>query len=1500
MTGLSGEGVRVLLIGTENHPGPTLTSVPAVSRTVEALRHRLTTVCGVAPGSIRTLLDPADARTMAAAVAEEAQRAHTVLLIHYVGHGLIGPGDELHLAASSTDRLTPGLAAHQALSLTALRQALTLCRAPSVVVVLDCCFSGRAGLGGPAPRPAITLPAAHGVHLLASAEQLALAPEDAAYTTFTGELIRLLDHGDPRGPRLLTLDAVYDFLFRSLRAKGGPLPRRQAGDRSGELVFAVNPAQPVAVDDPDPPDGDNSGTAPSRCPYLGLEAFAVDDADLFHGRERLVEELLETSASAMAAGQPVVVVGPSGAGKTSLLHAGLLAALGRGTPWLPGSGGWPWLVLTPGDDPLGTLAAVLGAEGPDGADALAEVPSTAAVLARRLLQEREQERLVLVVDRLEELFTAGERERTAFCAALAALAGEDGRALVVLALRADFYGQAQSLPHLAEALRRHQVQAAPMRLDELRAAIERPAATVGVRLDEGLADLMLHELDAVRPPGPRSGTLPLLSHALWATWAESGRARLTVAGYRASGGVATALRTTAERVYDALDPAGRTALRRMMPRLVRIGDGTVDTGRPAERDALLDGVADRRAAEDALHRMARARLVVLHESTVRLGHDALLTAWPRLHDWIEADRDWLRPRQQLAADTDAWLLAGRDRDLLYRGTKLAAAVESADRAARDQNDEPRLTEFLDASVREEKRAARTRNTVISILVVLLLIATGGGITATVYQHEAASQRGRAVARLMANEAVSLRDTQPGLAKQLSVAAYRLDPELSVAPLLSMLETPGVYDGQDNVVDLARTGDGRLLALSTGRSVVLWRTPGGRLATVRLTGARGVALSPDGRLLAALASTGESASGSTSGSGPESAARKLSATVRLWSLADPAKPVQLPLPHGLSRTATALAFSSDGHSLALGTASGAVRRWDLRDTRAPRSLPDLTGPKGPLDSLAFAPVGHLLAASGADGRVRLWDTAEAGRTAPVSTVAGAPLPGSTPLGVPHRVAFRPDGAVLAGPGEGVRLWKVSDPRKPEPLGKVGTQDTVGSCQQALISAAFSPDGHLLATPCGTDLHLWDVTHPAHISEANALIEPDAYTSGPVPALFAPSRDPVILLHATATGVHLWDVTKAPRPGAASSLGTVPSGFGLTTKFSGGPRRLLVAHGADRTVLWDMSGLPPHRKLADLPGSGDIFAGAAEFSPDGKVLAEAERAGDAPVVRLRDTAHPTSVLSTLRSPADGVESITFSADGRVLAVSDTGYSTHHKTPPAIRLFDVSRPERPRRLAVIHDTAFHLAFSPRGRLLVGSFDDRLLLWDISDARHPVAKTPRLLSPGSLDAVPAFRRDGRLLAVSDSGNAVRLWRVEHGDLAEKPVGEIRALGTGGSLAFTPDGRTLAVASTGTLRSFTGETLGHIELWDVTDPATPVWRASFGYNEADLGLGSLSYSPQGRTHYLASASRVLAVWNTDPRTLADQLCQSAGDPISKAEWKRYAPDTEFRAPCPEGKAPAS
>lgn len=1484
---LGSSGARVLIIGTGTHHGPTLTSVPAVPRSVEALADTLTERCGVTPDRLRTLIDPADARTMALAVADAAQEAESTLLVYYVGHGLIGPGDELYLAASATDRLTPGLAAHQALSFSALREALTLCRAASVIVVLDCCFSGRARLGNGTPQPtAFSLPAGHGMYLLGSAEQLALAPDDAEHTALTGELITLLRDGDPRAPRLLTLDDVYDHLFRALRARGGPLPRRQAGDRSGGLVVAVNAAAPAT----DEPDGTaTEEPAPGPCPYPGLDAFTVDDAEFFHGREKLADELLRGCLQAVEQGRPLAVVGPSGAGKTSLLHAGLLAALRAGTPLLPGSAAWPGLVLTPGEHPLRSLTTALRGD----TVLSAEDPKAAVGWVHDLVPDRR--RLVLVVDQLEELFTLcrSRTERTVFLAALTALA--EAGTLVVTALRADFYGHAQALPELDAVLRSNQVLVSPMQQEELRAAIERPAGAVGLELDEGLADLLIHELGAARLTRSQTGTLPLLSHALWSTWRHRQGRRLTVAGYRESGGIDEAIKQTADDTYDHLDDAGRAAARRMLPRLVHIDDDAPDTSRPVDRAVLLDGLPDPQAAERALNRLAAARLLVLDEHTVRISHNALLHAWPRLREWIDADRDWLRARQQVVVDAAAWWEADRDPSLLYRGPRLAATRERLDgagltAAAEGKGHagelEPRLAEFLNQSWRQERRGVRIRRAVIACMCVLTLLAGAGGGLAWWSGQKEAAQRRHAVARLVTAEAEKLRDSRPGLAKQLSVVANSLDPGAGTASMIAAMEEPGVFMADAPAGDISLDSRGGRMAISTGSDVVLWDTAHGQgklgnLGKMR-TGA--VALSPDGRLVAVVR-PGSTASGSWG----------------LWDVTAPKTPHRIAVPERQQVRTLSLTISPDGRTLALGRVDGTIQLWDIAHRSAPHPLRTLRGHTGDVDSLAFAPSGRLLASAGSDGKVRLWDMTDQQRTSASAVVPGLKLGTDTytltgrPL---HRVAFSPDSRLLAGPGDGkeisVRLWQLRDRGQPASAGTAEDKWST-DCESTLVSAAFSPDGKVLATACKGTTYLWGVTGHPHLRQA-AQLQGVADRDGKAgPALFTPRGHR--LLRATSRGVLLWYVENTARPTAAASFGQAPSGFQTTATFSGGSKRLLVIHGANGGALWDLTGAATlHKSLALLPGSGDIGAEGAAFSPDGKILALSELSGNKHVVRLRDTRRSGApVIATIKDIDYGVEDISFSADGHLLAVVDNNdYHSSRSLTPSVRMFDVTTVSRPRQTASMRGDVYRVTFAPKGRLLVANTADTLLSWTVADPRHPVSQPTRWLTRGAGVSESAFRPDGKLLAVTDSADTTRLWAVEDGritDARHYPV-VMRTVGSTGGLAFSPDGRTLAWGSAGDLDAVDGEVNAHIELWDVSHPQTPFYKGAFAYQAGGLGgFGGLSYSTQGKP-LLAATGSTVDVWSTNPQDLKYLICKSYGDVITEPEWKAYVPGEPYNPPC--------
>ena len=247
---------------------------------------------------------------------------------------------------------------------------------------------------------------------------------------------------------------------------------------------------------------------------------------------------------ARLAGTPLLgIVGPSGSGKSSALKAGLLPALANGV--LPGSDGWAIALLRPGARPVPALQHAIG-----------DAPA--------------QGQLVLAVDQFEELFTAcrDEGERAAFAAGLvAAVRDTRRRALVLIALRADFYGRCASYPELWRMLGADHVPVGPMRRDELRRAIVLPAQRAGLRVDGALVDALV--ADVAGEPG----ALPLLSTALLELWQERDGPRLAFPAYDRAGGVQGAVARLAERVYGGLAPDERPVARKLLERLAGMGDG---------------------------------------------------------------------------------------------------------------------------------------------------------------------------------------------------------------------------------------------------------------------------------------------------------------------------------------------------------------------------------------------------------------------------------------------------------------------------------------------------------------------------------------------------------------------------------------------------------------------------------------------------------------------------------------------------------------------------------------------------------------------------------------------------------------------------------------------------------------------------------------------------------------------------------------------------------------
>ncbi|MFD9410571.1 helix-turn-helix domain-containing protein [Streptomyces sp. NPDC059989] len=1168
----------------------------------------------------------------------------------------------------------------------------------------------------------------------------------------------------------------------------------------GELLRMAHETEP-------PPEG--------ACPYRGLPAFTAQDARWFFGRERATAELVERVFERTGRG-PLMVVAPSGAGKSSLLNAGLVPALRRpgGFP-MAGAYTWPVVRFTPTAHPLEELldctAKVLGSDTGIGVREVRERPRVLLEAVRRLWDggrdgESPPARPVLIVDQFEELFTlcSDEDERRAFVRVLSALAascpaggGPDHPAVVVLGVRADFSGNCLDLPELASVFTEGLFVLPPMSVAELRESITRPAELAGLTLEPGLVPLLL------RDAGTPSGALPLVSHALMSTWRQRTGATLTVAGYEHTGGIQGAIAHTAEEVFARLYPAEQRTIRRILVRLVHVADGTGATRRRMSRTALMEQLADAERAAAALDAFVRARLITMDSEAVEITHEALLHAWPRLRGWIHADRAGLLIHQQLSHAAAEWEREGRDPSALYRGTRLDTALSWADGAdgadgasaagaigatgATGATDRlggrsrlaPLEAAFLRASRAGEaaragqaRRQVRLRQGMLATLVVLLVLAVGAGGLAYQQRAGALGQERVARSRALALQSTALAAGQPEASMLLAGEAYRTAVTTEArGALLSTQAQPfvarlGGHGGPVNAVAFA-PGNGTLATASSDGTVTLRRVADRRtLATFTLAGrVRAVAFSPDGRTLAAVSTDGPA---------------------RLWDTVGHGTAGVLP---ASTAGARAVAFAPDGRALAVAAADGTVRLWEAGDGH--RALGTLTGHAGKVNALAYAPDGRTLVSAGADRTVRLWDPVEARQL--------AVLEGHTDevLGA----AFAPDGRTVAtgGVDRTVRLWDVAERRPAATL--TGHSDDVNG-------VAYTPDGTTVVSASGDGTtRLWDV-------RGGRLTATLAGHTDYVLGVAVDSAGAVLATAGFDQSVVLWDLR-----GAVLTSRPFTEVWHAAYSPDGG---LLATAEADHVVrLWDVAG---RRAVAAFAGHSEtVFAVA--FAPDGRLLASAGSDG---TIRLWDVA-ARAPAATLTGQGGTVFSVAFSPDGRTLASAGSDGT--------VRLWDV--PAR-RQLAVLTghtDFANDVVFSPDGRTLASGGDDLTVrLWDVAGRRPLAALTGHT---GAVRGV-AFSPDGRTLASSGNDGTVRLWDAR----LHRPEASLTGhTGSARGIAFSPDGRTLA--SSGNDRT--------VRLWDVT-ARRPV-AALTGHANA---VWSVAFSPDGRTVASSSTDGTVRLWGLD------------------------------------------
>jgi WD40 repeat protein/energy-coupling factor transporter ATP-binding protein EcfA2 len=1423
---LDGEGVRVMLIGSGTYPRASqLPSIEQVQPTVAALEVCLREICGVRSENITRLDDPPEPGTLLEAIGKAADEASDVLLVYYVGHAVLNADGLLHLPTKAT--IGPGrMLARQALPFDEVAAALGNCGARSIVVVLDCCYSSR--VSNPVPSGALLASAGPG--------EQAMVVAGEPYTAFSGEVITALSDGVAAGPATFTLQFLHAHLERVLTAAGRPAPRLQVGNSTASLRLATNRAYrvPESIEpDATPWDG--------PCPYPGLAPFTDADASGFHGRDELVRDVVHRLSERASSGGMTVLVGPSGSGKTSLLAAGILPAVGHGDLGVAGSSAWPRVTITPGDDP--------------------EI-----IVADRIAPHSVGGRVVIAVDQLEELFGPAwsEPQRRAFIADLhrAAIRQPDP-VLVLLALRADFYGHGVRIPELVDALEKSTTLVGPMTTAQLRTAIEQPAREAGLRLAPGLTDALLRDTGADPDDASSSaydpGTLPLLSHTLLTTWQHRRGNELTFSGYRESGGVPAAVRTTAERTYIELDDTGQDVARSVFTRMVGVSDD--DTTADTRRRLMWDDDAE----HDVLDAFARARLVTLDHSSASITHEVLIRSWPRLQDWIKGSRDDRLILQRLEDDAAAWKRSNEERSQLYRGARLAAVPKDA-KLGRISS------EFLEASRRQHRRSTWVRRLVAAALVLLL-----AGVL-VFYQRSAverANLEGTQYAQVLAL-ADRFRATDPSTAAQFDVLAHTLGTSPNLDNDAHLLDDQNIPLS----VTVPSSANGRSLAVAIGHNGILavgepkegvirlWNitnvtrpTELGQIASgpvyalaftdgdKRLfgTGQEGRTQVWDVTNPAKVTLLGQPLTESSIVGGADGSLVAGAGTAEPY-LFDMTKP-EAPRRQGLLEPA-ASAMASSGpstHMLAGEIGFGTVGLWDITSLATPKLLSQLQNVgTGVFSQMAFSPDGTLLATLNLYDGIRLIDVSDPGRP----RLTGAALPTGTSA---TSIAFAPHRGrtLVAGLHDGsLQVWNLVKSDTPKRTGLRLTTGDAASRDRAIESITFSSDGRfMVVAELNAAVRVWQLP-PGTVTAADATQTVAFVRSGG---------------HSLAVGtddgsLQMWELSDPaqPRPGPP----VVAASEALRATASGpATGHLLATGGEDGTLtLWDTSDPAAPIRLSR---PSDV----ADTAP--------------PVVVPPVTPMPNVAVSQLDltpiaiRPIVGITSLAFAASGRILIAGQHGGH--------VRLWDTTDPAHPVvaiDLRVSEQPVSAMAVDPSGtRLAAGGQDGLIRIWDVSRPTSPTLVGTPLEAPSSVQAVTFSGPQGHILTAGYRDGIVRTWNLSEPAQPSAQGQSVRSPSVG---AIT----SIAVDPTQTDRVATGTQNGLVQIWSLSDPTHPIPEGGPLSASFDTGVAnpvrSVTFSSLDPSLLVAGGDDGLVrIWNTDPDASVRWVCSTAGE-IDTSVWQTY------------------
>ncbi|MEM7118503.1 MAG: BTAD domain-containing putative transcriptional regulator [Chloroflexota bacterium] len=1078
-------------------------------------------------------------------------------------------------------------------------------------------------------------------------------------------------------------------------------------------------------------------------PYRGLQPFTAAHAPFFYGRERHIMRL----KLLLQEQNFLVVIGPSGSGKSSLVAGGVLPRLQAPTS----DDRWVIAQSRPGKRPFHNLSTALKSLFPTHQqERLAELSLgkvSLTELAEQLLQTLQQNetnneapvsprerqhpsRLLLYIDQFEELFTLVTRKKTAdrFIDQLLEAQASSLPITIMLTMRADFMAEALAYPKLAEITQQGLFLLGGMASDEMQQAITQPAQKLNITFEPGLVARLLHDV------GQEPGQLPLLQFALTELWERRNLGQLTHAAYDAIGGLSGAMANYADSIYEKLTQREKTEFRRLFFQLVRPGEQAADTRQVISSNHLSSH------QWQLVQRLVETRLVVTDQEpsgsyTVELVHEALIQYWERLHEWLQTDRTFRLWYHRVQTAVRHWEQLAEDEGALLRGQPLAEAEIWFQEREGDIGEGTK--QFILASIglrqRREAAAAAQRERERAFTLAL--------------QAQLALQQGETVqARALALDANEISDPPTAAQLLLSEAAYvpstRWRTDTHTASVLDIAASPD----QKTFLSAGAEGVVHWCKLETGICLTSF--------TPHQTAVHCVAFSPDGQTAVSGDSNGQ---------------------LFWWQLETGNILQQI---HAHEGTIWDVAFLPDGEAVLTAGADKVIRRWQLETGSLEQTY---TQHRGGVTCLAVHTNGRLALSGSEDQSLILWkiDSGQVVRQmGHTDKHIAQQVVKRGHVGTVWGVAFHPkeESAISVAMDRNVIIWDLAE----------GRVSNYFQFDVSLLDLDISPDGsYALLASLSSQVCLYDLQRNQivrRLQEHQQRVQAVCF-AGQSMALSGSGRG----------GLRLWTLHNGAEERAwRSHDGDILSGFALSPD----GRTAIGGFVSGQACLWDVASseilrrwqahgdaiirnchFGPNGRFV-VTGCGDIYREAKEttvkvwevatgelqycfdnhtrhvwdvaFSPNGRFVLSTAHDG---TVRYGCLVSGSSrlLLDTTPQAALGVD---ISPDGR-FAVLGLGKGTSTEPDYAVLIVAVETGEIIHRLRGHSEAIYTVRFGPNGRyVLSGAHDNKVILWDAISGEKVRELIGHRSVPCTLDFHPT-----KPFAVSGAAESkVILWDLTQG----------------------------------------------------------------------------------------------------------------------------------------------